>query len=627
MVSRGHLLCGSALAVVACMEPAWASDQEEVLDDVVVSANRMQTPIKQVGSSITVLTAQEVEDSQSLFVSDVLSRIPGVVGMDYFAKGSGSFMSSSSLRGVSFSGVKVLVDGVQMQYLSSLIASDIERIEVLKGSQSTLYGSDAMGGVVSITTKSGQRSQKLIEGDAFSELGTQHTYKVGANFRGRYDAAYYNLGFTQYDTDGFNLSENSGDQSENDGYENFSFNARLGADLVKDVGIWDLVNLEYNTRYLESDMEFDDAPKTAPLKDSIYTAKTNPYHHQVRLKVDMLDGLLSNELSGAYSVERWTHARQGTTTGRGAERHTKYEYKGVLRPVDDHTFVFGADYEKVSGQSTPTTSGSLLRSQQGFYGNYQLEALDDSLTLTMGVRYDKADAIPGKLTYRSTIGYYLDDTGTRLHASYGTGFKLPSAKQVQGGYNNLDPESSRGYDFGVEQTFWEDRVVVDVTAFNTRIRDEVICTGMAPTGQYVYENLGSTRTYGVETSVSVEATPEINLTANYTNQLAKDLSNNTSLTLRPRHSGAFILDYAPEAVPGLATWLRSTYRSGVRDGSGYLKDYVGGFAVFDVGGSYEWDHGITFYGHINNLFDKTYELRTGYATSGIDGTVGMRLKF
>ncbi len=510
MAYRGRLSCGAAFAALVCASPAMAGDKggAETLDDIVVSANRTETPIRQTGSSVTVITAEEIEKSQSLMVSDLISRIPGVVGMDYHGIGSGSY-TAATMRGVSFDKVKILVDGVQVKYLSNFLVEDVDRIEIIKGNQSTLYGSDAMGGVIAVTTKSGKNSDRPIGGTAFAEVGSGHAHKTGANLYGRYDDVYYSLNVTQYDTDGFDMAGHTGGSSENDGYESISVDARIGADLVRDVGVLDKMAVEYTVRYMESDMEFDNTSTTAPPVDNpAFTAKNNPYAHRVTVKADMFDGLLSNELSGQYSLERWTHAQAGYTLRGGRETTAKYEYKGVLKPVDNHTVVFGADYEKLSALNSPSTVANLQRSQQGFYQNYQLEALDKSLTLTGGLRYDKADSIDGQMTYRFTLGYLFDQTGTRLHTSYGTGFKIPTASQLQGGYNKLSPEESRGYDLGVEQSFLDDRLVIDVTGFNTRAKDEIVYKGWnSTTGRSIYENVSTTRSFGLETSLTAEVSP------------------------------------------------------------------------------------------------------------------------
>jgi len=596
--------------------PVFAAD---ALDDVVVSANRTATPMKQTGSSVTVITAEEIEKSQAVTAKELISRVPGVTVSDNGGFGKTSYVF---IRGSSYSHIKIMVDGIQIDDLTHLVAADIERIEVLKGNQSTLYGSDAIGGVISITTKTGRDSQKLIEGSAFAEFGSQNTYKTGGNIRGRINKAYYNIGLTQYDTDGINISENTSSQSENDGYENLSVDARLGVDLLKDAGAVDLLNVEYLMRWVDSEVEFDNSGT----QDGFNVAKDNRRHYKLQVKADLFDGLLKNEVSAAYSTSSTDSFDAGTRLSydeNEKNRVAKYEYKGVLNPVENHTLVFGADYQRLS-----IDNGDFHESQQGFFGNYQLELLDKALTLTAGARYDKVDSVDGELSYRATVGYYVEGTGTRFHGSYGTGFNTATAFQRQGGFNALKPEKARGYDLGVEQSLWDDRVILDVTAFNTRVQDEIVYQEYnIGAGKYVYGNIASTRTFGLETSLTAEVSNEVSLVGSYTYQEAKDIGNDRSLSLRPSHSGSAQINYAPEAVKGLSSWLRTTYQGSNWDQSGSRKDYIGGFLVHDIGANYEWDHGISFYGRVENLLDKHYEVKSDYAASGISGFVGARVKF
>ncbi len=617
---RNWLLLGVSCVPLLMAAPAQA-EENVVLEDVVISANRTATPMKQTGSSVSVITADEIEKSQAVSVKELIGRVPGVTVSDNGGPGKASYVF---VRGSGYKHLKILVDGMQVSDLTHLSASDVERIEVLKGNQSTLYGADAIGGVISITTKSGEDSSKLIEGSAFAEFGSQHTLKEGLSLRGRYDRVYYSASVTQYDTDGINISGHTDTQSENDGYENLSTNLRLGADVVKDAGALDLLNVEFISRFEDSEVEYD----TSGTQDGFQVAKNERHNNKLTVRADLFDGMLSNEISGMYSTSNAANFNSGVNQNYPSDlknRETKFEYKGVLKPVENHTFVFGADYDRDTIQG-----GSFQQKAHGVYGNYQLELLDKSLTITAGMRHDMVDSSLddpiNETTYRGTIGYYIESTGTRLHTSYGTGFRMPNADELQGGFNSLKPEKSRGYDFGVEQSLFDDRLVVDVTAFNTRITDEIVWGGnWSP--PYVYENIASTRAFGLETSVEAEITPELQLVAAYTYQEAKNLSEDGPLSLRPKHSGNARIEYTPEAVEGLNTWLLATYQGRNRDYGAWSNDYMGGFVKYDVGMNYDWDYGITFYGRVENLLDKRYEVKSGYATAGISGFLGARVKF
>lgn len=627
-----HLRRAAVFLSLAALVPA-AARADESLGTMTVSANRTETAVAASGSSVTVITAEEIEKKQAVTALDVIKDVPGVTTTSYGGLGKGG---GFSMRGISGKGILVMIDGVnvadptgtQVQAdLAHLMADDIERIEVLRGNQSTLYGSSAIGGVISITTKTGKGSGKMLAGTAGAEFGSYRTGKEYLNLRGETGGIYYSGSIIGLDSAGFDSSPTgSGNTGEKDGTTTRAANLRVGSDLVSNVGILDRLNVEALGSFNRSDREFD----ASATSDADYEDRTTQKTGRVSLTAEMFGGVLSNTLSASQNVLRRDYYLDGNrdgTYGSFDGEITKYEYQGTLKPIDNHTLVFGADHQR-DHANLQNDFGSLVDAitNDGVYGNYILDLLDDRLTLTAGFRRDDNEAFGNHNTWRSTASYRIPEVGTRFHGGYGTGFRAPSLYELYDGFfgnADLKPEKSRGYDAGVEQSFFDDRLVVDTTFFNTRLSDAI--TFDSATSRYT--QISSARTFGVENSVTAHVTEEISVSGAYTWQQARDNSTDTATTGIPRHSGNVRVSYAPDAVEGLETWMRTRFSSEKARSTTSDPRTVGGYAVFDLGASYAVTDWATIYGRVENLTDKDYHVWDQYGESGRAGYVGLRAKF
>lgn len=622
------------LATIPLGAVSTAAHAEENLGTMTISANRTATAVANSGSSVTVITAEEIEKKQAVTALDVIRDVPGVNVAAYGGLGKAT---SLSIRGIGAKGVLILIDGVnvadpssaQTTYdLANLQADAIERIEVLRGNQSTLYGSSAIGGVISITTKTGKGSGKVITGSGGAEWGSFGTAKTNVNARGETGGVYYSGAISGLTTQGIDVSK--GGPDEDDGYKNLSANLKLGSDVVKNVGILDRLNVEATGRYLKAHNETDQfVNDTFDVDEKFRTVETSG---KLAVTTDMWNGLLSNTVSAAQAVTR----RDGYLGGnRGAyygdayydSSITKYEYQGTLKPIDHNTFVFGVDRQRDQQNSDTNPATSTLN--DGIFGNYILDLLDDDLTLTAGVRHDDHETFGGHTTWRTTAAYRIPGSGTRLHAGYGTGYRAPSLFELYDtAYNtgnpDLKPEESRGYDFGFEQSVFDDRLTFGSTFFNTRLQNAI--TGN-PNNSYRYENIASARAFGFENTISADVTDEIRVTLNHTYLQARNNDTGETMPASPHHSANIRVDYSPEAVAGLDTW-GSVHTASSNSDSGYsAKPYLGGYAIWDLGASYDVTEWSSVYARLENLTDKSYETRGGYAQPGRAGYVGFRAKF
>ncbi|MGE4528391.1 MAG: TonB-dependent receptor plug domain-containing protein [Rhodospirillaceae bacterium] len=626
---------GGALALAAALAPqAWADDAQD-LGTLVISANRTETPLDQVGSTVTVITAEDIEKKQAATALDVLEEVPGFTNYGYGGRGTGG---SFYLRGIPAKGVLVLIDGVnaadpsstQVQAdLAHLQADDIERIEVLRGNQSTLYGSSAIGGVISITTKSGKGAGKAITGVAGAEFGTTPSMQAYSNIRGEIGKIYYAAAVSGLSSHGIDSSAGgwtaAANTGEHDGTTTQAVNLRIGSDVVEDIGILDKLNLEALGSYNLSTREYDGSATADGDNKLRSTAKTG----KLSATADMFDGLLRNAVSASQSLSRRDYYNpHNTRTNFYDGEITKYEYQGTLKPVEDHTLVFGLDHERQHMVSATTTSSYPAKSvtDDGVFGNYQVSLLDDTLTLTAGARHDDHETFGSNTTWRTTAGYRVPVTGTRLHASYGTGFRAPSLFELYAptyGDSTLRPEKTRGYDIGAEQSFFGDRLILGTTFFNTRMKDAIIYDS----GANQYKNISSMRVFGLENEATLHATDEISVTASHTWMQARDNSSGAVPGANPHHTGSLRVSYAPAEVKGLDAWMKvrgstwgySQYRTGNK--------YTGGYAVWDLGATYAVSEETSVYLRVENLFDKTYNTTDWYGEPGMTGIAGLRVKF
>lgn len=612
---------------LAALLPA-AAHADESLGTMTVSANRTETAVAASGSSVTVITAEEIEKKQAVTALDVIRDVPGV---NLATSGGSGKTTYLSIRGFASKGILILVDGVnvadpsgnQTTYdLTNLPADNIERIEVLRGSQSTLYGSEAMGGVISITTKGGKGSGKVVTGETGIEWGSRGTAKGFVNARGESGGVYYSGGLSGLTTQGFDISRDG--PNEADGNKTGAANLRLGSDLVTDVGILDRLNVEASGRYLKAKPEFDAWGTNAATDDSS-TARTIEQSGKLTANVDLFDGLLANSISASQSKTRrdYYDATWGTTFYDG--EITKYEYQGTLKPVEHNTLVFGADRRRDHMETNVQDSTAVTN--DGIFGNYILGLLDDDLTLTAGVRHDDHESFGGNTTWRTTAAYLIPETGTRFHASYGTGFRAPSLFELYdttwgSGNPDLKPEKSRGYDLGFEQSVLDDRVTFGSTFFNNRLKNAIVANASS---SWRNENIASARVYGFENSVTAELTDELALTVNHTYTQARDNTSGRAMPNQPHHTGNARLSYDPKQVEGLDTWVATRTATWSYDNG--TSSYLGGYLVWDLGASYAVTDWASVYARLENLADKTYETKGGYAAGGRAGFVGMRAKF
>ena len=602
--------------------------------EVVVTASRVPLPAEQVGSSVTVITAEDIERKQVRVVSDVLREVPGVA---VSRSGPVGANTQVRIRGAEGNHTLVIIDGVEVNNPSSfdefdfgnLLAADIERIEVLRGPQSALYGSDAIGGVITIITKKGRGP---VTGSLSLEGGSFRTGQASASVRGGGDWYHFSLGGTGFTTEGVSIAPESEGNSEDDGHRNQTYNAKLG------VIPFENLQIELFGRFVKSTAETDAQPAVAGIirtVDADEKTDTEQWTGRAQVKYSLFDGAWEHMLSAGYNKIAADFFENNALTFEADGKKVRYHYQTNVSfqtpsvAEATHSLTFLAEREDEL-QVTRSAFGDsdLDITNHGYVGEYRA-GLWHRLYLSGSARYDDNDIFKNATTFRTTAAYLHNETGARLHGSYGTGVKNPTLSELFGfGPNfvpnpNLKPEESKGWDIGVEQTFLDDRLSVDVTYFNNRI------TALIQGAGNTAVNLdGISKIQGLEVTAKATIVDGLTFTGQYTFTDGED-TNGVELVRRAKHLASANLAYA--FLDGRASLdLGIDYNGEQKDiqFSNFFLDRTNvtldDFVLVNATAAYQFIKGVELFARGENLLDEDYQQVLGFSNPGIGGFIGVR---
>ena len=606
---------------------AQTANQTTELPELVVTATRVPISPYRVGSSITVITAEELEDKQTTFVSDALRRVPGLaVGR---TGGFGS-LTQVRIRGSEGNHTLVLIDGVEVNDIGfnsefdfgNLLTDNIERIEVLRGPQSTLWGGDAIGGVINIIIKKGQGEPSVA---AFLEGGSFQTGRGSATVSGSGGHWSYSFTGSRVQTHGISAAnENSGNR-ETDDYENDSFIGKIGVQAL------DHLSIDTFARYRDSSLETD--PQTFnvitflsnPPADGNTSSDVIERQGSIKGTADFLDGRLETVLSAQYADTDSIRRNQtfGTSTFLTDAKRTKFEAQGNIYFNANNTLVVGAETEEEEIETSTQTKTDV--EIHAAYLQYLLTPLSN-LDLSAGIRRDEHQSFGNEDTYRLTASYLFEPSATRLKGSYGTGFKAPQLGELFGFFGSplLQPETNEGWDIGVVQDLWGGRVRGELTYFDNQIKNLIIFTGGS------LRNAGESDINGIETSIAVAATPDIDLSLSHTWTNSKNTATGLELVRRPRHIVS--IDATWRFSPRWKATLAATH-TGEQDDLDFSlpaatrQVKLDAYTKVDTTLAYQISDRYQIYGRIENLLDETYEENVDYGVPHIGGYLGVRARF
>ncbi|MGO9419686.1 TonB-dependent receptor plug domain-containing protein [Roseiarcus sp.] len=657
----------AAAILLAALQPTLARAQDATsLGDITVTADRVEEPVNASGSDVTVIPGSRIQQWGANGVTEVLRE---AVGVTVTQNGGPSSLTTVTLRGADAGQVLVMLDGVPIGNVAgtdgsldfgNLSAVDIDRIEIVRGPQSSLYGSDAMSGVINIITKKGKKGEQrrtvTVEG------GSYGTIQGTASVSGSTDNWIYSLGVTDMYTAGFPTYGYRIDRPLTYGYglgplpplpntmpsdkgaANGALTYTIGPGASVDIGF----NIFGNTLQL--------ANPAAVIPSDVFS----PYNSSTTwigngfIRANATTGILTNHLtvfanttdSSERITEQCYNAEAAAFDCTNYYRGTRWgaEYQGQLAFGPYGSLIVGArnmlesmntseSLNPGDGSFTPVGAEQTTNS---VYAEYRLPLLS-RLDLTFGGRVDAIEDGQTFVTGRTTAAYHIDETGTKLRAAFGNGAKAPTLYQRFSPYGdpNLLSETNVGGEIGIDQKLFHDRLTLSATAYNTFYTNLInfglvsSCTAQQGVLGGCYYNVGTEQTRGVELTADASLVPDVlHARAGYTYTYAEDTQNDTLQYYVARNSGYLSAVYT--GVPNLEIEPRL-----LLVGPRPAYDFYGsagnvslaGYARLDCIVRYKINDTFTAYVRAENLTDTKYELVYDYGTPGVSVYAGLTAKF
>jgi vitamin B12 transporter len=623
------------------------------LSEVVITANRVDVPVQDVTSSSTVITAKDMEQKQTGTVMDAIQGVPGI---DIAQAGNPGETSFVYIRGNDSENTLVLLDGIPLndpvgapfdyEYLDGLSLDGVKQIEVIRGPQSTLWGSNAIGGVINIIPQSGPAplgGSALVEGGSY---GTSHEAvaaqggAIGGYFN--FDASHFkSAGFPALNIKGLDANDSALESptagSVNNGDDNNTASLRLGSNLTS--------NLDEKVfiRYSQSNTSLDAYNDNFVLADDpAYFALQKQFMVDSHSDWKLLGGNWEQQLNVSFSDDNRiytatansynTYYANGNYDGQTAQ----VNWQNTIRLAKEETIILGiqgqeqwASENYTSGDtvngpnlsdSTPVTN---VQDGSGFAESQS--SIEDRLFFNLGGRWENNSQFGIHTTYQAGLAYFVPGLETKLKANYGTGFLAPSLYQLYDptyGNPDLQPETSLGYDFGFEQPIGGKNFInVGADYFDNDLTNLITYDPTTFRGI----NIGQARTYGVESFVEFNGIQNLSLKGSYTYDDAQDLTNNRPLYRRPQNKANGDMDYQWGSL-GLGTSLIYTGNSLDTDFYGNPVTLPSYFLV-NLRASYQVNSQVKVFARVDNLFNQWYEEEYGYSTPGLSVYGGTKVSF
>ncbi|MFQ5633054.1 MAG: TonB-dependent receptor plug domain-containing protein, partial [bacterium] len=554
----------------------------------------METPYDEVASTITVLDASELARKQIQTIAGALQRVSG---MTVTNSGGIGRATSVFIRGANPDHTLVLVDGVELNDPGApgnaydfgvLLINNIDRIEVLRGPQSTLFGSNAIGGVVNILTKKGFGKPRF---NASMQGGTFKTYSTMAGIHGSTENVSYSFNTRRFETDGFSAANEQFGNQENDGFTNTSVSARLGIDTGESI------HFDFINNYVDATGDLDQSGRIGD--DPNNTFNLQQFSSKTSAHFSLFQNRWQNSLAFSYtehsrsSLDEVDEIRtQDASSSRNDGTRIKFDWQNNLFLHENNTLTIGVETEKETSKSefhSESAFGSFNSTfpnqtarTTGIYLQNQFK-LKKRFFSTLGLRHDQHSEFGEKTTYRLGLAYIFDKTRTRLKGTLGSGFNAPTLFEIFDpafGNPGLKPEKSFGWDLGFEQAFLQSKLILGASFFGNDFDDLI---GFDENFRSI--NIDAAQSRGVEVFFKTQLRESLGLQANYTFTETKDESESSSdrgkgLLRRPRHQFTLDIDYR-FSEKGVANF--SVHHAGKRDDKDFtafpasrvtLDDYV-----------------------------------------------------
>lgn len=591
-------------------------------------------PIDEIGSSVSVVTGEQLKAQQVRNGADALRSLPGVAVSRNSSIGG---KTQVRIRGAEANHTLVMIDGIEANDsaegefdFADLSAEDIERIEVIRGGYSGIYGSGAVGGVINIITRSGKGPLRF---SARAEAGSFETREASIRASAGNENVWASIFVNKFDTEGYDIAPNG---SERDGAERVTFNLRGG------FRVMDGLVADYTLRHVNRFGERDTQDFVTGIQiDDADTFEDTSWLGAFGLTWSTLDNRLTHQVRA-----KWNETER---TDHDVDPFFPFETQNLGERID---FSYLGTYRFNTGPDVKNTVSGLVEHEQEFFtpnsdfadgirrererfafaGEYRTEILNQ-LFVTGALRHDNNDTFENFTTWRTDASWKVPGTGIRPHASVGTSVKFPTMFEQFGFIPafflpnpDLKSEESFGWDAGVEFAFLNRKVLLDVTYFEANLENEIRGVGFPTTPINL---VGESERRGVEVAGSVVVTAGLTVGASYTYLDASDPDGAEEIRRAP-HAGRLDINYA--FAGGLGNFnIAAIYNGDMKDTSfpGFIPTTVtlDEYWLINVAASYKVAPGVELYGRVENALDENYQEVFGFETAGVAAYAGIRLTY
>ena len=579
------------------------------IENITIRSTRIPAGAKDIGSSLYIISEDQIKARGFKDAIDAISSAPGVT-----SKQNGSFggVGTIRIRGASSSQTLVLVDGVPVNDSSSpaggynfeyLNTSNIQSIEVLKGSQSTLWGSDAIGGVINIYTKQPESTSF----GASAEIGSFGLKRGSADINFAGSNSRFRVSTSKTSVDGISKADEKDGNSEDDGFESESYSMSGSIDL-------DSLILKGSLSYMESQVEYDSYGFATGVQDGDERSNTGEFIGSISAFFDLFDDKLQNSIFISQSDINRDYYSNGSFSFGAEGKRELIRYQGNIEVNEFNKVAFGLESEESKVDVDESTiDGSFLL--------YEFRP-NSKIIISTGIRNDDHEGFGSKTTRRIS-GTFKPSDNLIIRSSWGEGFKVPTIFQstyfccgATSANSSIRPETSTSYDFGFELFFNEMNSNFSITYFDQDINDQINFSF----GVGGYENIDKVNSEGFEIALDYQISKLMSLYLNYSYIDSVD-GNGSSLFYVAKDSGEAGLIYEPNN--SFSGSIIARYNGSESSSYGKIDSWI----RFDVNGSYKLSGTNELYFRIENLLDEEYQQIFGYGTPERSGFIGLRSKF
>ena len=629
-----------ALALVAPSASFAQTEPVGMLPEVVVTADRFPTEPDKITSSYTVVPREEMERRQLRTAGEVLKTVPGISVQQSGGPGT---QTSVFVRGSNSTHTLVLIDGINVSDpsssngavdFSSLLTENLDRIEIVRGPMSTLYGSQAIGGVVNLGTKAGKGP---MNGAAFTELGTRLWSNSGAYVRGSEGRFNYTLTFagvfTPNDTPVPARFTPNGGFVDIDPYRNITLAARLGFEIN------DNTQINWFGRYIDTKLDYDQVGQEDPNANGY----TSQFYTRGEMEGSYFDGrwkpvigvnystitrhdldYASPQVPFPFSIDSWFNGRR-----------LQADWKNLVTIIDQVEVIGGVDFDRQWAYSNTTAApgaAAALRwgtmAQAGLYGQLRLNPFE-GFNFNVGGRVDFNDTFGSVGTWRAGASYLWALTDTKVKASYGTAFKAPSLFELYGtgffcgGNRSIQPEYSRGYEVGVEQGLFDRKVKAGITYFFNTYWNLIQC----PPPFTSLQNVANAQSEGFETFVQISPVKWLDLYFDYTYTIARNVDANVPLVRRPQDVFNIRAEVRPweDTMFGVGV-LQVSSRWDFNATTGAIMQ-PSPYTLLRITGQYDVARNVQLFARAENVLNRVYEEPEGFQAPYFQAFFGVKARF